>query len=77
MKRYVLALAYEGTRYAGWQRQPQVPTVAGTVESILERLLRQPVKLVGAGRTDTGVHARTQWAHFESQSPFPKASISP
>lgn len=75
MKRYVLSLGYEGTRYAGWQRQPRVPTVAGTVEGVLGQLLRQPVKLVGAGRTDAGVHARVQWAHFDSADPLPEGFL--
>lgn len=75
MKRYVLCLAYEGTRYAGWQRQPQAVTVAGTLEAALSRLLPQPVKLIGAGRTDAGVHARAQWAHFDGPEALPSAFL--
>ncbi len=58
-----LVLQYDGSRFAGWQRQPTSPTVQGAVESVLERLFELPVSLVGAGRTDAGVHARGQAAH--------------
>lgn len=71
MKLYVLHIAYDGTKYAGWQRQPNAPTVAGAIEKALERLLHHPVKLIGAGRTDAGVHARTQIAHWEGPDKLP------
>jgi tRNA pseudouridine38-40 synthase len=58
-----LVLQYDGSRFAGWQRQPISVTVQGTVEGVLERLFEGPVTLVGAGRTDAGVHARGQAAH--------------
>lgn len=71
MKRYVLVLAYDGTKYAGWQRQPHAITVAGTVEKAIERLTGLSAKLSGAGRTDAGVHARQQFAQFDSSVPLP------
>lgn len=63
--RYFLELSYAGTRYHGWQSQPNAPTVQANVEKALSLLLRIPVKITGAGRTDTGVHARQMFAHFD------------
>lgn len=75
MKRYALLLAYEGTRYGGWQKQPNRESVAGTVEAALGRLTGQPVHLVGAGRTDAGVHAWGQVAHWEGPAPLPSSFL--
>jgi tRNA pseudouridine38-40 synthase len=58
-----LVLQYDGSRFAGWQRQPVSATVQGTLESVLERLFERRVTVIGAGRTDAGVHARGQAAH--------------
>lgn len=58
-----LVLQYDGSRFAGWQRQPASVTVQGAVEGVLERLFERRVTLIGAGRTDAGVHARGQVAH--------------
>jgi tRNA pseudouridine38-40 synthase len=63
-----LTLAYDGTDFAGWQIQPAERTVQGTVQSILARMTAEPVKLVGSGRTDAGVHALGQVASFETAS---------
>ena len=63
--RYFIRLAYDGTSYHGWQIQPNAITVQGELERCLSTILRRPVSIVGAGRTDTGVHARTMYAHFE------------
>lgn len=65
MGRYFIHLAYNGTNYCGWQTQPELPTVQQTLESALSTLLRQPIAVVGCGRTDTGVHASDFYAHFE------------
>ena len=62
--RYFIHLAYNGTNYCGWQTQPDLPTVQQTLEQGLSTLLRQPVAIVGCGRTDTGVHASDFYAHF-------------
>jgi len=59
-----LTLAYEGSAYAGWQRQADSPTVQGAIEAALKRLTGQAVSLIGAGRTDAGVHALGQVAAF-------------
>lgn len=59
-----LVLQYDGTRFAGWQRQPDARTVQGELERALERLFNRPASITGAGRTDAGVHARGQAAHL-------------
>lgn len=57
-----LVLHYDGTGFSGWQRQPDARTVQGEIEASLERLCASPVPVLGAGRTDAGVHARGQAA---------------
>ena len=68
--RYFIHLAYNGTNYCGWQTQPDLPTVQQTLEQALSTLLRQPIAVVGCGRTDTGVHASDFYAHFDVPSPI-------
>ena len=63
--RYFLTLAYNGTSFHGWQRQPNATSVQQTLEEALTTLLRKPIAITGAGRTDTGVHAKEMMAHFE------------
>lgn len=58
-------LAYDGTDFKGWARQPQLRTVQGELESALASVLREPVAVTCAGRTDTGVHARGQVVHID------------
>ena len=75
-RRYKLTLAYDGTAFHGWQKQEPpdkdpLRTVAGEVSSALGRLLGQPISLVGASRTDAGVHARGQVAHFDASVRIP------
>ncbi len=64
--RYFIELRYNGSAYFGYQRQNDVPTVQGAIESALSTLLRAPIEIVGAGRTDTGVHAAYYVAHFDA-----------
>ncbi len=64
-----MKIAYDGTRYSGWQVQPSSPSIQGTIEKALFTLLRTPLRVIGAGRTDAGVHARGQTAHFSTTSP--------
>src|SRR5436190_19190032 len=80
MQRYKLTIAYRGTRYHGWQTQPALPTWKGdvppegqgipTIQETLARALmeivRHPINLVGSSRTDSGVHAKGQVAHFDT-----------
>ena len=63
--RYFLKLSYNGTPFFGWQIQPKDITVQEVVEKALETLFRTPVPVMGCGRTDTGVHAREFFAHFD------------
>lgn len=62
---YKMILQYDGTRYNGWQRQKATDnTIQGKLEAILTKMAGEPVEIHGAGRTDAGVHARAQVAHF-------------
>ena len=63
--RYFVTLSYDGTRYHGWQIQPNGTSVEERLEWALSTLLRQKIDVVGAGRTDAGVHARMMVAHFD------------
>jgi tRNA pseudouridine38-40 synthase len=63
--RYFLEIAYDGTPFHGWQRQVNGSSVQETIENCLSTLLRQPIEITGAGRTDTGVHALQTFAHFD------------
>jgi len=65
MPRIRLTVAYVGTRYHGWQIQAAGPTIQGTIEERLARICGEPVRLHGSGRTDSGVHALAQVAHFD------------
>ncbi len=65
MRRYFVELCYKGTGYHGWQIQPNAITVQETLEVAFSLLLKEKIKIVGAGRTDTGVHATFYTAHFD------------
>ncbi len=65
-RRFRLDLAYDGTDFAGWQSQEGARTVQAELESVLTRIVKTPVAVTGAGRTDAGVHARAQTAHFDA-----------
>lgn len=73
--RYFLDLAYNGTRFYGWQRQPSDPSVQAAIEDVFSLILRQPIEIVGCGRTDTGVHASEYFAHFDFDGEFPSAFL--
>src|SRR5437868_552838 len=80
-QRYKLTIAYRGTRYHGWQMQPVlpsykgeappagvgIPTIQETVARAIESVVRHPIALVGSSRTDAGVHAKGQIAHFDTE----------
>ena len=68
--RYFAELSYKGTSYCGWQRQPNARSVEQTIEEALSTLLREEIDVVGAGRTDTGVHAAFYVAHFDTSKPI-------
>ncbi|MFU0828629.1 MAG: tRNA pseudouridine synthase A [Lachnoclostridium sp.] len=78
LKNFQLVLAYDGSKYAGWQRQPITagkPSLQGTIEDVLSAYLNEDILLIGSGRTDAGVHALGQVANFYSSSNLPADEI--
>ncbi len=71
LQRVALIIQYQGTRFHGWQRQPNQRTVQEEIEKTISSVVQQRVTLHGAGRTDAGVHAAAQVAHFDVTSPIP------
>jgi tRNA pseudouridine38-40 synthase len=68
--RFRLLTEYDGTAYSGWQIQNGQITIQGEIEKALARVFGMPVRIIAAGRTDTGVHAKEQVAHFDYASPI-------
>ncbi len=68
MTRYVCAVEYDGAGFCGWQRQDHAPSVQARVEQAISKVANHAVKVVCAGRTDTGVHATWQIIHFDSDA---------
>ena len=66
-QRWALGLEYRGTAFCGWQRQVEQPSVQQALETALSSIATQPINVIAAGRTDTGVHASLQVVHFETQ----------
>lgn len=66
--RYFIEIAYNGKNYFGWQRQPKQMSVQQVIEESLSTLLREDIKITGAGRTDAGVHAKQLFAHFDFEA---------
>lgn len=75
MRNFKLTLAYDGRAYHGWQRQPGMETVQDTVEQAVRRVVRHQVRVIGAGRTDSGVHAAGQEANFWTVSTLPTETL--
>lgn len=75
MKRYFIHLAYNGSNYHGWQRQNNAHSVQAELEKCLSLKLRTTVDIMGCGRTDTGVHARNFYAHFDTETPIVNEQI--
>lgn len=74
--RYFITFSYDGTRYHGWQIQPNGNSVQEDLQKALTTLLRRPTDVVGAGRTDAGVHARRMVAHFDSDAAVDCAQLA-
>ena len=68
MRRIKLLLEYEGTRYSGWQFQTNQVSIQGILESKLHKITKEKIRVIGSGRTDAGVHAEGQVAHFQTSS---------
>ena len=65
MKRYLLRISYDGTNFCGWQSQKNENTIQQTIEKALSEIAKTKIQITGAGRTDAGVHALRQYAHFD------------
>jgi len=74
--RYFIEFAYNGKNYCGWQYQPHSPSVQETLNKALSTLLRKEIDVVGAGRTDTGVHARQMFAHFDYEGVIDNSELT-
>ena len=70
LPKYKLLIAYDGTHYGGWQVQPNATSIQTLVEKALSTALHTPTKVTGSGRTDSGVHALGQVAHFSYEKPI-------
>ncbi len=68
--RFFIELSYLGTNYHGWQEQPNVKTIQGQVNKVLSNILNVNIEVIGAGRTDAGVHAKQMYAHFDCDLDF-------
>jgi len=75
MRRIRIQLAYDGTDFHGWQVQPGLSTIQGTLESVVGEIEKRPVHVAGSGRTDAGVHALAQVAAFSIENPIPLLNL--
>ncbi|MBI4877998.1 MAG: tRNA pseudouridine(38-40) synthase TruA [Acidobacteria bacterium] len=75
MRRLKITLSYDGTDYCGWQVQPGLPTIQGTLETVLGEIEGRPVDVAGSGRTDAGVHALAQVAACTLANPIPAPNL--
>src|SRR5450755_3539547 len=75
MRRIRIEVAYDGTDYHGWQAQPGLATIQGTLEQVMSEIEGAPVQVAGSGRTDAGVHALAQVAAFSIANPIPVENL--
>ena len=75
MRNIKITIRYDGTHYAGWQFQKNAPTVQAAIESAIKKVTGKKTNLIGSGRTDSGVHAKSQIANFKTSSKLPLKNI--
>lgn len=75
MRNLKLTIQYDGTKYCGWQKQPNSSGIQGTIEYAIYEITKEKVNIIGSGRTDAGVHALGQVANFKTNSNIPAARI--
>ena len=73
--RFFIELSYKGTNYHGWQVQPNANTVQAEINKALSTILNSKIEVMGAGRTDAGVHAKQMFAHFDVEVEFDAHTI--
>ena len=64
---YLIKIEYDGSKFVGWQHQTNGNSIQDNIEKVLSKLLKEKIKVIGAGRTDKGVHAKGQFANFKTQ----------
>ena len=69
--KYLVSISYDGSKYYGFERQPKLKTIQGEIERVLKKISKEDITIKGAGRTDRGVHALDQKAHFELSNNIP------
>ena len=75
MFNYLLKIEYDGTKFVGWQSQKNGKSIQDSIEKALKKVLKKSVKLIGAGRTDKGVHALSQFANFKIKKKIDNKNI--
>ena len=68
MNRYQILIEYDGTNYNGWQVQRKGKTIQGRIQNVISKIFKEKINIIGSGRTDTGVHALEQSAHFDTNT---------
>lgn len=76
MNRILIIIEYDGTNYCGWQKQPNQKTIQGEIEDAIFKSIGEKVEIFGSGRTDAGVHAYHQTAHFDLKAPVPISKLA-
>ncbi len=74
MNRYQILIEYVGTDYIGWQVQRKGKTIQGKIQKIISKILKEKINVIGSGRTDSGVHALEQSAHFDTSTEIKNSS---
>jgi tRNA pseudouridine38-40 synthase len=74
--RYFLEIAYNGRNYSGWQVQPNADTIQAHIEQVLGLIFNEEIRVMGCGRTDTGVHASQFFLHFDTEKDLPQPFVS-